>query len=297
MEKDVCGFVGTGRMGAPMCARLLSAGFTVHIHDANDAAVAALEKLGAQRAVSAAAVGDAADTIFLSLPTPEIVHAVACGSEGVGAGKRAKRVVDLSTIGRRMAGVVHQALADRGVTYIDAPVSGGVKGAREGTLAVMVSCAKQTFPAVETIAQHLGKVFHVGEKPGLGQTMKLANNLLSAIAVAATSEVMVMGVKAGLDPRLMLDVINAGSGRNTASQYKFPQAILPGTFDVGFATALSYKDTRLCMDEAEALGVPMLFGGAIRQMLAVTQAMYGPDSDFTSLCRVVESWAGVEVRG
>jgi 3-hydroxyisobutyrate dehydrogenase-like beta-hydroxyacid dehydrogenase len=297
MEKDVCGFVGTGRMGAPMCARLLSAGFAVHIYDANEAAVVALEKLGAQRAASAAAVGDAADTVFLSLPTPEIVHAVATGSDGVGAGKRAKRVVDLSTIGRRMAGLVHQALAERGITYIDAPVSGGVKGAREGTLAVMVSCAKETFPTIEAIAQHLGKVFHVGEQPGQGQTMKLANNLLSAIAVAATSEVMVMGVKAGLDPRLMLEVINAGSGRNTASQFKFPQAILPGTFDVGFATALSYKDTRLCMDEAEALGVPMVFGGAIRQMLAVTQAMYGPDSDFTSLCRVIESWAGVEVRG
>ena len=127
--------------------------------------------------------------------------------------------------------------------------------------------------------------------------MKLANNLLAAAALAVTSEAMVMGVRAGLDPQVMIDVINAGSGRNSASQDKFPRAILPGTFDFGFHTGLSYKDVRLCIDEAEALGVPMVVGAAVREMLAVTQAMYGAESDFTSICRVLESWAKVEVRG
>jgi 3-hydroxyisobutyrate dehydrogenase len=108
---------------------------------------------------------------------------------------------------------------------------------------------------------------------------------------------MVMGVKAGLDPKTMLDVINAGSGRNSASQDKFPRSVLPGTFDFGFATGLSYKDVRLCIEEAEAMGVPMVAGAAVREMLAVTNALYGSDSDFTSICRVVESWAGVQVRG
>jgi 3-hydroxyisobutyrate dehydrogenase len=105
-----------------------------------------------------------------------------------------------------------------------------------------------------------------------------------------------MGVKAGLDPQVMLDVINSGSGRNSATQDKFPRAILTGTFDFGFATALSYKDVRLCVDEAEAMGVPMVVGAAVRQMLAVTNATYGPDSDFTSICKVVEDWGGVKVR-
>jgi 3-hydroxyisobutyrate dehydrogenase len=108
---------------------------------------------------------------------------------------------------------------------------------------------------------------------------------------------MVMGVKAGLDPKTMLDVINAGSGRNSASQDKFPRSVLPGTFDFGFATGLSYKDVRLCIEEAEAMGVPMVAGAAVREMLAVTNALYGSDSDFTSICRGVESWAGVQVRG
>ncbi len=105
-----------------------------------------------------------------------------------------------------------------------------------------------------------------------------------------------MGVKAGVDPQVMLDVINAGSGRNSATQDKFPRSVLPGTFDFGFATGLLYKDVRLCVDEAEALGVPMVLGSLVRQMLAVTQAKFGANSDFTSIARVIEEWAGVEIR-
>jgi 3-hydroxyisobutyrate dehydrogenase-like beta-hydroxyacid dehydrogenase len=127
--------------------------------------------------------------------------------------------------------------------------------------------------------------------------MKLANNLLAAAALAISSEAIVMGVKAGLDPKLMVEVINAGSGRNSATQDKFPRAVLPRTFDFGFATGLSYKDVRLCVDEAEALGVPMVVGSAVRQLLAVTNATFGAESDFTNVVRTVEQWAGVEVRG
>jgi 3-hydroxyisobutyrate dehydrogenase len=180
---------------------------------------------------------------------------------------------------------------------IDAPVSGGVGGARKGTLAIMVSGPRSLCGELQPMFEAIGKYFYVGDKPGMGQLMKLANNMLSATAMAASAEVMVMGVKAGLDPKVMLDVINAGSGRNSASQDKFPRAVLPGTFDFGFATGLSYKDVRLCIDEAEAMGVPMVAGAAVREMLAVTNALYGSDSDFTSICRVVESWAGVQVRG
>src|SRR3546814_11020702 len=108
---------------------------------------------------------------------------------------------------------------------------------------------------------------------------------------------MAMAVKGGLDPRIMLDVINSGSGRNSATQDKFPRSILPGTFDYGFGTGLAYKAIRLCIDEAEQLGVPMVVGAAVREMLAITNSVYGPESEYTSLWRVVESWEGVEVRG
>lgn len=297
MEERVYGFVGVGRMGTPMSTRLLDAGHKVCVYDTSREAVANLEAKGAVGAASPAEVADRADVVFLSLPTPDIVHAVTLGPKGVAEGGRAKRVVDFSTIGPRMAKIVAAAMAEKGIVYADGPVSGGLKGAREGTLAVMVSCPKAVFDELQPILTTFGKVFHLGEGAGQAQTMKLANNLLAAAAIAVTSEAMVMGVKAGLDPKVMIDVINSGSGRNSASQDKFPKSVLPGTFDFGFATGLSYKDVRLCIDEAEGLGVPMVVGAAVREMLAVTNAVYGADSDFTSMCRLIESWAGVEVRG
>ena len=297
MEQKVFGFAGVGRMGSLMAPRLLDAGHRVHVFDISDDAVTAMEKLGAKTAATIADLANQAETIFLSLPNPEIVNSAALGKNGLIGGNKVKRVVDFSTIGPRMAGIVATALAAKGITYVDAPVSGGLKGAREGTLAVMIACPKPVFVELEPILKIFGKPFHLGEVAGQAQTMKLANNLLAAAAIALSSEAMVMGVKAGLDPKVMLEVLNMSTGRNSATQDKFPRSILPGTFDFGFATGLSYKDVKLCIDEAEAMGVPMVCGAAVRQMLAVTNAIYGADSDFTSMCRVVESWAGVEVRG
>lgn len=297
MSTSTLGFVGVGKMGGPMTTRLINAGHKVSVFDASRDAMAAMEKLGAQAMSSAAEVASVADTVFLSLPNPQIVQSVALGANGVIEGKTVKRVVDFSTIGPRAAKAVADGLAAKNISYIDAPVSGGLKGAREGTLAIMAACPKPLFNDAEALLRNFGKVFHLGEIPGQAQTMKLANNLLAGAAIALTSEAMVMGVKAGLDPKVMLDVLNTSTGRNSATQDKFPRSVLPGTFDFGFTTGLSYKDVSLCIDEAEALGVPMVVGSTVRQMLAVTKALYGADSDFTSMCRVVETWAGVEVRG
>jgi 3-hydroxyisobutyrate dehydrogenase-like beta-hydroxyacid dehydrogenase len=206
-------------------------------------------------------------------------------------------MIDLSTTGPSVAKVVAKAAGEKGVAWVDSPVSGGIGGATKGTLAVMVSCPKAVFDQVQPVLKTFGKLFHTGEKPGLAQTAKLANNMLAATALVATSEAMAMGVKAGLDAKVLIDIINAGSGRNSASQDKFPKAILTRTFDFGFATGLSYKDVRLCLEESEALGVPMVAGAAVRQMLAITNAKFGPDSDFTSIAKVVEEWAGVEIKG
>ncbi len=132
------------------------------------------------------------------------------------------------------------------------------------TLAVMVACPQTLFDGLQPMLAHFGKVFFIGERPGMGQTMKLANNLLSATATAATAEALVFGVKSGLDPTAMCEVINAGSGRNTASQDKFPRQVLTRKFAQGFATGLMYKDVRLCLEEAEAAGVPMAVSTAVR---------------------------------
>jgi 3-hydroxyisobutyrate dehydrogenase-like beta-hydroxyacid dehydrogenase len=297
MEPTTYGFVGVGRMGALMSARLLEAGHKVVAYDVSREAMDAAKTSGAQLAGSPAEVANLAEVVYLSLPNPEIVREACLGPAGVIEGRKVRRVVDFSTIGPRMASAVATALGEENITYVDAPVSGGLKGARMGTLAVMVACPKPVYEELEPILKTFGKPFHLGEKAGQAQVMKLANNLLAAAAIALSSEAMVMGVKAGLDPKVMLDVINMSTGRNSATQDKFPKAILPGTFDFGFATGLSYKDVKLCVDEAEAMGVPMIVGAEVRQMLAVTQAVYGADSDFTSMCKLVESWAGVEVRG
>ena len=290
------GFIGLGRMGGPMVGRLLEAGHAVTVFDIDEAAVRSMVERGAAPAGSAAEVAAAAEIVMTSLPAPDTVHRVALGEAGIAQGPRVRTVIDLSTTGPSTATRVAEGLAARGIQWVDAPVSGGVKGAREGTLAVMVSCPRTVLEAIQPILATFGKVFFVGEKPGLAQVAKLGNNLLAAAALVISSEALAMGVKAGLDPKVMIDIINASSGRNSATQDKFPRAILPGTFDFGFATGLSYKDVRLCVDEAEALGVPMVLGAVVRQMLAVTNAKFGPDSDFTSIAKVVEEWAGVEIR-
>ena len=295
MESTI-GFVGVGRMGGPMALRLLDAGHRLCVFDTSAAAMKPLVDRGATAAASAEAVASSAEVVMMSLPTPPIVQAVSLGDGGILRGTRVKTLVDLSTTGPSVAKVVGQAARERNVSWVDSPVSGGVTGAQKGTLAVMVSCAQATFPAVDPILKNFGRTFYVGEKPGLAQIAKLANNLLAASALVVSSEAMAMGVKAGLDAKVLIDIINAGSGRNSATQDKFPRSILTGTFDFGFATGLSYKDVRLCIDEAEALGVPMVAGAAVRQMLAVTNARFGADSDFTCIAKVLEEWAGVEIR-
>jgi 3-hydroxyisobutyrate dehydrogenase-like beta-hydroxyacid dehydrogenase len=291
------GFVGVGRMGGPMTERLLEAGYSLTIFDPDASQVEALVKKGAKKASSAAEVASAADIVLMSLPTPDIVRNVALGEKGVARGNRVRTLIDLSTTGPGVSNIIARELTQRKISWVDSPVSGGVKGAIAGTLAVMVSCPKPVFEEVEPILKVFGKIFFTGEKPGLAQTAKLANNLMAAAALVITSEAVAMGVKAGLDAKVLIDIINASSGRNSASQDKFPRAVLPGTFDFGFTTGLSYKDVRLCVDEAEAMGVPMVCGASVRQMLAITNAKFGANSDFTFIAKVLEEWAGVEMRG
>ena len=297
MAKHTIGFIGTGRMGGPMAGRLLDAGHALSVYDTQSEATEPLVARGARLASSPAEVASASDIVLASLPTPDIVKTVALGPNGISSGNRARIVIDLSTSGPGTAKLIAQEFKARNLTLVDAPVSGGIKGAVNGTLAVMVSCPKATYEIVEPILKNFGKLFYTGEKPGTAQTAKLANNLMAAAALVITSEAVAMGVKGGVDAKVLIDIINASSGRNSASEDKFPRAVLPGTFDFGFTTGLSYKDVRLCVDEAEAMGVPMVCGSVVRQMLAITNAKYGASSDFTSIAKVLEEWAGVQMRG
>ena len=288
------GFVGLGAMGGPMVNRLLEAGHDVVVFDPNPKALEPAVAKGAKAAESAKAVGDAVETVLVSLPTPDIVKAVA---SDVADGAQAKLLIDLSTTGPRAAVDIGAMLNAKGVDMLDSPVSGGVGGAEKGTLAVMVSGGETHWLRWRPVIEVIGKnAFFIGEGQGQGQMMKLINNMLSATAMAASAEAFALGAKVGLDPDVMVDVINAGSGANTAVRDKFPKSILTRTFDYGFRTELMYKDVRLCMEEAEALGSPMWVGQPVKQWWSLAFSRGGKEEDFSNIMRYVEEQAGVEVR-
>ena len=291
------GFIGLGNMGFPMARRLIEAKHQLFIFDQRKEVMDRLVALGAKANSSPKDVADHAETVMASLPSLQASLDVATGKDGVIEGKRVRRFVDLSTVGSQMAVRIHDLLAKKNIVQLDSPVSGGVGGAEKGTLAVMVSGPRADFELIKPALEVIGRPFFIGEKPGSAQTMKLANNLLSATAVAATSEAVVLGVKSGLDPGIMIDVINVGSGMNTASRDKFPRAILPRTFDFGFTTAMMVKDVRLFLDEAKALGMSMEVAEAVGRLWEVVIRQMGAESDFTSAIKPIEQAAGVVVGG
>lgn len=297
MSNATVGFVGLGTMGGPMSSRLMEAGHDLVVFDTREDAMAPLVGRGAAKAGSPREVADAAETVFVSLPAPSIVSEVAIGERGLVHGSKIRTFVDLSTTGPKTATLVADRLAQNNIAAFDAPVSGGVTGARKGSLTVMVSGPRMAFESIEGMLKVFGRIFFVGEKAGMGQTMKLANNLIAATSLAVTCEAAVMAEKAGLDLKTMIEVLNVSSGRSSAADDKFPRAILPRTYDFGFTTGLSYKDVRLCLEEAEALGVPMVVGSATRQMLVMTASLFGSDSDFTSIMKSVEHLAGLNPAG
>jgi 3-hydroxyisobutyrate dehydrogenase-like beta-hydroxyacid dehydrogenase len=290
------GFLGLGRMGAPMAANLLKTGHELLVYDVSAEAVAALVDLGAKAADSAAALGARCDIVFTSLPTPAIVREAVLGADGIVAGGKPRILCDLSTSGPKLAQELAEALAPLDVASFDAPVSGGIKGAVEATISIMVGGGPVALyeTELEPLLKAIGKPTHMGETPGAGQTMKLVNNLLGAVAIGVTAEGMAFGIKQGLDPARMIAVLNQSTGINSATRDKWPKSVLPRTFDFGFAAALSLKDTRLLMDEAAAAGVPLPLGKIVEGYLERTLEREGPNADFTAIAKVVEEAAGLD---
>ena len=288
------GFLGLGRMGAPMAGNLLKAGHNVLVYDLSVEAMDALVEKGAKAATHVAALGARCDIVFTSLPTPAIVREAVLGEGGIVEEGAPAILCDLSTSGPRLATELAEALEPLGVASFDAPVSGGIKGAQDGTISIMVGGPDRQYQTLEPLLQAIGKPTHMGETPGSGQTMKLVNNLLGAVAIGVTAEGMAFGIKAGLDPARMIDVLNKSTGINSATRDKWPKAVLPRTFDFGFAAALSLKDTKLLMDEAEAADVPLPLGQIVQDYLERTLARDGDLADFTAIAKVVEEAAGLD---
>lgn len=295
---EAIGFIGTGQMGLPMAHNLLAAGYRLVVFDVMPEPLNRLKAEGAQVASSPKDVADRVETIFVSLPTPEVVAAVALGDEGIQAGGRVRNYVDLSTTGAVVARRVAEGLAERAIRVLDSPVSGGQRGAEAGTLTLMIAGDAELFAMARPWLEAIGsEFFHVGDEVGLAQTCKLCNNFLSAANNVAAAEAMVTAVKGGLDPKVALDVINASSGRNSATADKFEALVLSRRFDKSMKTRLLLKDMTLFAAEAEALGVPTWVAANVKQLLtyAVTQG-YGDKASVTMI-QHWEQWAGVEVDG
>ena len=264
MSENKVGFVGLGNMGGPMAANLAKAGTALLVHDA----------AGTQdRAPSAAAIATSnenvargAEVVVLSLPDGNIMQTVIAQMAEAGE-RRVHTIIDTSTVGIAAAREAHRQLATHGIEYLDAPVSGGASGARNATIAVMFAGPDGAYERYAPLmAQTAAKVVHVGREPGMGQAMKLLNNFLSGTALAATSEAIAFGESQGLDMATMLEVLNASTGRNTATDDKFPKRIIHGRYDAGFTSRLMEKDIRLYLSAVSAAGGEKTLASTVHEM-------------------------------
>ena len=281
MTDQLLGFIGLGNMGGPMAVKLAAAGNPMICYDAAGTADRAPE--GARAASSVGEVAQTAAIVFLCLPDGPTVEAVA--REIIATdGRIAEVVVDNTTSGASEARATHDLLAEAGIAYADAPVSGGASGARAGTLAMMVAAPEALFERLEPLLLPMAKnARHVGTEPGQGMAMKLLNNFLSGMAMAATSEAMAFGASQGLDMATIIDTLSVSSGKNTAITDKFPNRILTESYDSGFATRLMAKDLRLYVDSCKALNAPHLLSDTLLQKVWGRMFEELPASDFTKI--------------
>jgi 3-hydroxyisobutyrate dehydrogenase len=287
------GLIGVGNIGMHFSNRLVAAGHEVLVYDRSPAAVDRAVTGGAKAARGNQDLAAQVEVVLLSLPIPGVVLQVA--DEISQPGSKVRLVVDLSTTGPSMTHQVADLLKGRHIALVGAPVSGGTANAEKGALAVMTGGPEAAYKEAEPLLRVLGKnIFHLGEDPSLGQTMKIINNTLYATSMIASCEALVYGVKAGLDSKTMLDVLNVSSGRSFATLERIPQCVMDRSFPVRFTTELLHKDVKMCMEEAEKLGVPMHVNPVARQFLAFAISQGDGDKDNVYPIRHIESWAGVQ---
>jgi 2-hydroxy-3-oxopropionate reductase len=290
------GFIGLGIMGRPMAKNLLKAGHALVVHNRSQAAVQELVGLGARAADSPAAVARAADTIVLMLPNSPDVEQVALGPHGLHEGARAGQlVVDMSTISPIVSQKVGAALGRHGVRMLDAPVSGGEKGAIEGILSIMVGGEKADFEAALPMFQAMGKtITHLGPL-GSGGFTKLANQIIVAINLTALAEALTLAAKAGLDIELTLKALSGGLAGSRCLDQKTPN-YLAHEFKPGFKIDLHYKDLGLIGEAARALGVPLPATALVQELFSTARARGRGGLDHSGIVTVIEELAGVQVK-
>lgn len=291
------GFIGLGVMGKSMAINIIKNGHNLKVSDLNKEAVNKLKAMGAEECLNGAEAADGADIVFTSLPNSQIVESVVTGKGGIlETAKEGLIYVDLSSITPKTIQNIAKKASEKGVKVLDAPVSGGSAGAQKGTLTVMVGGDEESFNKVLPVLNCIGtKVFHVGGI-GAGDTLKLVNNLLLGANMVAVSEALALGVKAGLKPEIMYDIISQSSGSSYALTAKYNNFIAKGDFAPGFAIDLQYKDLQLAVDTAKDLKMPLLMGNNAQQMYEVARAKGLGGQDISAVIKLYEELGNIEVR-
>jgi 3-hydroxyisobutyrate dehydrogenase len=291
------GFVGLGNMGNPMALNLIKAGHTLQIHDLRRDTAANLEDAGAQWVHSPKEAATGAEAVFLSLPMPADVERVVLAENGVLTGIRSGgTIIDMSTNSPTVVRSLADKVKTKGVTFLDAPVSGGVRGARNATLAVMVGGDRAVYDQYEPVLKVIGSnVFYAGQI-GAGNVVKLVNNMLAFINMMGAAEAIVLGTKAGVDPNVLWQAVKASSGGSFTWE-SGTRAILRDRLAPTFTTDLASKDIGLATGLAKELGVPLKMGPAAEELIKHYQATGYAKEDVLATVKELEKQAGITVRG
>lgn len=292
------GIIGLGGMGGGMATRLLGLGQAVVGYDISPERLQAFAAAGGEPATSAREVADRAELVLACLPSQEVSFATAFGPGGVAGGKAIRSYAEMSTLGKEAMEKIAAEMDAAGIGFLDAPISGGPKRAEEGALTVILAGRPDTrAAAMETLRMLSQHIFEVGDVPGQAQVVKLVNNMLSITAFMASCEAISIGVKAGLDARTMIDVINVSTGRNSATVDKFPAAILPRSFKYGGPLSIGVKDTELFLKLARSTHMPAFVGSTVANLFALVAEQLGPETDYSNAIKVFEAWGGGIVVG
>ena len=294
------GFIGIGNIGTPMSLNVLRAGYPLVVYDARRPQLEPLLKEGAEEAASPKDVASRCKTILLSLPNSPIVEQVTLGENGIAEGAAPDTVVvDLTSGNPPHSASICARLAEKGIHFIDAGVSGGIPGAEAATLGVMIGGDGEVFERARPVLEKIGtKLFHMGPI-GAGHMTKALNNFLGATNLAAASEALVVATKAGLDPEKVVAAFNASSGRSRATEERIPNFVLKGDFSYrgGMAMELIVKDVATACSIGKDQEVPMFIANLMHQLLMRISDQVGAKTPNIAVTKAFEEWAGVEARG
>jgi 3-hydroxyisobutyrate dehydrogenase-like beta-hydroxyacid dehydrogenase len=292
----ILGYLGLGNMGHPMATRLMDANNKLAVYDISNEAMKSFLERQALEASSPKDLADKSEIVICSLPSNPVIREAILGSGGLIEGKKIRIYINACTTGSPFAAEISEALKAKGIATLEAPISGGPAGARAGTLSVMVSGPKEVYDEVGPYLRAYGeKLFYCGDKPGLAQVLKLVNNIIFATSIAVNSEALAMGVKAGLNADVMLEAVQAGSGRNAAMDLVMSPSVLTRSFDFGATIEILLKDVNLALEEGEAQGVPQFVCQQTRQLLMLAAHKGWRQRDLSELAKISEEWAGVEI--